>query len=156
MRSFVSCILHQILLWPSDQGWGRQDVWHAWERWEMHTEFVRKPEGEGLHRRIILNWILWRCGLDSDGSRQGPLVGCCKLCDKLPKSIKCRKCLGLLHICNNVQNYITAEIRCGILLHNHRICSLWSSCGEAARGTHKQQLVCTAASTKSAKGTLTC
>jgi len=48
MRSFISCTLQRILWgWPSQWGCDGQDMWHAWERWENHTEFslenVKRP-----------------------------------------------------------------------------------------------------------------
>jgi hypothetical protein len=63
-------------------------MWHAWERRENCTRFwwespkKRDRSEDGRRRwengiRIDLREIGWRCGLDSTGSWQGPVVICC-------------------------------------------------------------------------------
>jgi hypothetical protein len=65
-------------------------MWHAWERREKRTRFWWETPREGDHLedqgvggkigvRMDLREIgLGGCGLDSTGSGQGPLAGCCE------------------------------------------------------------------------------
>jgi hypothetical protein len=66
-------------------------MWHAWERKEKHTRFWlegKRPPGRPRHRwedgiRMDLREIgLGGCGLDSTGSGQGPVAGCCECGDE--------------------------------------------------------------------------
>jgi hypothetical protein len=47
VRSFITCIPNQILLWllhlAGQDEWG---IWHACERQEIHTGFDDKPDGK--------------------------------------------------------------------------------------------------------------
>jgi hypothetical protein len=70
-------------------------MWHAWERTEKCTRFWRESpkerdhwEDQGVCEKMGSEWILGRlawggCGLDSAGSGQGPVAGCCE-CDDEP------------------------------------------------------------------------
>jgi len=68
MLNFVSSIIHQILLgWLHQGRWCGWDMWHAWGRSEMYTEFwLGGPRGRdhwedwGVGGRITLRWTLWR------------------------------------------------------------------------------------------------
>jgi hypothetical protein len=63
-------------------------MWHAWERGEKFTRFRWESpkerdhwEDQGVGGRMGSEWILRRlAGLDSTGSGQGPVAGCCE-CD---------------------------------------------------------------------------
>jgi hypothetical protein len=80
MRSFIFCTHPQISLSGSSQGeGGGRDVWHAWERKGICTEFWWESLKEGDHsedrrvdRRMESEWILSRlagvCGVDPVGS----------------------------------------------------------------------------------------
>jgi hypothetical protein len=67
-------------------------MWHAWERTEKCTRFwwesLREGdllEDQGVGGRMgskLMLGMLGRCGLDSTGSGQGPLVGCCECGDE--------------------------------------------------------------------------
>jgi hypothetical protein len=64
--SFIICTDHQILLGRSNQGeWGRQGMWHAWERGETCRRFWWESPKEGDHLkdrgvdgRVGWEWIL--------------------------------------------------------------------------------------------------
>jgi hypothetical protein len=81
----------------------------------VYTVLVGKPEGKrplGRPRRrwedgirIYLREIAWGCGLDSTGSGQGPVAGCCECGDE--SSGSCAKELvsyrrEILKKCNNM------------------------------------------------------
>jgi hypothetical protein len=68
-------------------------MWHAWERREKCTRFwceIPKESGrledQGVGGKMGSEWILgtlgWVCGLDSTGSGQGPVAGCCECGDE--------------------------------------------------------------------------
>jgi hypothetical protein len=69
-------------------------MWHAWERREKCTRFrweIQKErdhlEDQGVGGKMGSEWILGRlawggCGLDSTGSGQGPVAGCCECGDE--------------------------------------------------------------------------
>jgi hypothetical protein len=68
-------------------------MWHAWERREKCTRFWWESpkerdhwEDQGVGEKTGLEWILgdWLgvCGLDSTGSGQGPVAGCCESGDE--------------------------------------------------------------------------
>jgi hypothetical protein len=68
-------------------------MWHAWERREKCTRFWwesqkerDRSEDQGVDGRMGSEWILGRlalgCGLDSAGSGQGPVAGCCECGDE--------------------------------------------------------------------------
>jgi hypothetical protein len=90
MRNFIICTHPQISLGRSSQGeWGGQGMWHAWERRDVYKVLVGKPEGkrplerpkrrreEGV-RMDLMEIGLGGCGLDSTGSGQGLVEGCCE------------------------------------------------------------------------------
>jgi hypothetical protein len=68
-------------------------MWHAWERREKCTRFRWESpkerdhlEDQGIGRKMVSEWILGRLawggvdwiGLDTIGSGQGPVAGCCE------------------------------------------------------------------------------
>jgi hypothetical protein len=68
-------------------------MWHAWERREKCTRFWceipkerdhLKDQGVGgkMGSERILGILDWGCGLDSTGSGQGPVAGCCECGDE--------------------------------------------------------------------------
>jgi hypothetical protein len=68
-------------------------MWHAWERREKCTRFWWESpresdhlEDQGVDGKMGSEWILGRlasgCGLDSTGSGQGPVAGCCECGDE--------------------------------------------------------------------------
>jgi hypothetical protein len=69
-------------------------MWHAWERGETGTGFWwESPKEEdllndqGVDGRMGLKWIVGRlvggvCAVDSPGSGQGSLAGCCECGDE--------------------------------------------------------------------------
>jgi hypothetical protein len=69
-------------------------MWHAWERREKCTKvLVGKPEGKRPLGRPMCRWEdgirmdlreigLGGCGLDSTGSGQGLVAGCCECSDE--------------------------------------------------------------------------
>jgi hypothetical protein len=68
-------------------------MWHAWERRERCTRFWWESpkerdhlEDQGVGEKMGSEWILgrlaWGCGLDSTGSGQGPVAGCCECGDE--------------------------------------------------------------------------
>jgi hypothetical protein len=68
-------------------------MWHAWERREMCTGFWWESpnerdhwEDQGVGAKMGSEWFLgrlaWGCGLDSTGSGQGPVAGCCECGDE--------------------------------------------------------------------------
>jgi hypothetical protein len=99
MRNFVIFTHPQISLGKSSQGeWGGRGMWHAWERREKCTRLWRESlkerdrfEDQGVGGKIWSEWSLGRlpwggCGLDSNGSGQGPVVGFCECGDEPPGS----------------------------------------------------------------------
>jgi hypothetical protein len=70
-------------------------MWHAWERREKCTRFWWESPNERNHledqgvggkmgSELILGrlvWVVW-IGLDSTGSIQGPVAGCCECGDE--------------------------------------------------------------------------
>jgi hypothetical protein len=67
-------------------------MWHAWER-RVYKVLVGKPEGKRPFGRPRRRWEdgirmdlreigLGGCGLDSTGSGQGPVTGCCECGDE--------------------------------------------------------------------------
>jgi hypothetical protein len=93
-RNFIICTHPLISLGKSSQGeWGRQGMRHAWERREKCTRFwweIPKErdhsEDQGVCGKMGSNgsWGDWlrRCGVDSTGSGQGPVAGCCECGDE--------------------------------------------------------------------------
>jgi hypothetical protein len=68
-------------------------MWHARERTEKCTRFWWESprerdhsEDQGVGGKMGSEWILGRlalgCGLDSTGSGQGPVAGCCECGDE--------------------------------------------------------------------------
>jgi hypothetical protein len=68
-------------------------MWHAWERNEKCTRFwwespkeIDHLEGQGVGGKTGSEWILGNWlggyGLDSTGSGQGPVAGCCECGDE--------------------------------------------------------------------------
>jgi hypothetical protein len=64
-------------------------MWHAWERRKKCTRFWWESpkerdhlEDQGAGGKMGSEWILGRCGLDSTGSGQGPVAGCCECGDE--------------------------------------------------------------------------
>jgi hypothetical protein len=70
-------------------------MWHAWEVREKCTRFLWESpkerdqlEDQGVGGKMGSEWILGRlawgggCGLDSTGSGQGPVSGCCECGDE--------------------------------------------------------------------------
>jgi hypothetical protein len=60
------------------------------EERKVYKVLVGKPEGKGPLGRPNSRWedgirikeICWECGVDSVGSRYGPVAGSCEYCDK--------------------------------------------------------------------------
>jgi hypothetical protein len=89
-----NCTYPQISLGKSSQGErGGRDMWHAWERREKCTRFWWESprerdhlEDQGVGGKMGSEWILgrlaWGGGLDSTGSGQGPVAGCCECGDE--------------------------------------------------------------------------
>jgi hypothetical protein len=90
MGSFIVCTYHQILLRQIKSRIMRW-AWHVARMGEgrnVYRVLVARPEGKrpfGRQRRrwedgirMDLRVIGWGCGVDSPGSGQGPLAGCCE------------------------------------------------------------------------------
>jgi len=88
-------IIHAIYVFPT---------WHArGENVNTHRVLIRKLternhfEDLGVERRIILKWVLKKQGgergLNSCGSVEGQVAGCCESCNELPGFIKCGEIL---------------------------------------------------------------
>jgi hypothetical protein len=88
-------------------------MWHAWERREKCRRFWWESlkerdhlEDQDVGGKMGSEWNLWRLawgggGLDSTGSGQGPVVGCCECGDE--PSGSCATELVIIFI-NFVQN----------------------------------------------------
>jgi hypothetical protein len=68
-------------------------MWNVWGRRDKCTRFwwespkeIDHLEDQGVGGNLGSEWNLWRlaleCGLDSTGSGQGPVAGCCKCGDE--------------------------------------------------------------------------
>jgi hypothetical protein len=68
-------------------------MWNAWERGETCTGFRWESPKERDHLKVLgvdgrmgSKWTLGRlaggCGVDSPGSGQGPMAGCCECGDE--------------------------------------------------------------------------
>jgi hypothetical protein len=85
MRNFIICTHPQISLGRSSQGEceTRENCTMFW--WERPKE-REDSEDQGVGGRMESEWILGilarGCGLDSTGSGQGPVAGCCECGDE--------------------------------------------------------------------------